>query len=355
MGSRGSLRGGFRELRKVILVGNTKSLSNLQSDERFNSSSRVPEVYDLSGVDCAQQVKSKTNVIRNFLNYLLHHDVCPEYQSQIHAAKAVCDRTDRELPLAMRTQSYLPGDFQTACSEIFGGSLQGTSGQNIEWASDMEGFAGMNPDLAKQTFKIGMATHVSDEVTKSYMEQSTALNIMTTKSYKIGLEVTELIRASDEVKNFYERHSAAKGLKSLGRLIAKTWTPPYKLPKDLTEEERVAEATLEGVTEIHSFLVEDYILETCLVGLKLEVTVREMSFGLKFFDTIHGVFCSFYTLLPNELMIGWRTPEDEPLPYRAKNIAAVTLEDDIDGAEDDMEENADFQQVEENDAKDLSR
>ncbi|KAL9005150.1 MAG: hypothetical protein Q9188_002064 [Gyalolechia gomerana] len=316
-------------------------------------SSRVPEIYDLSGVDCVQQVKSKTNVVRNFLNYLLHHEVCPEYQAQVHAAKAVCDKTDNELPRVTRARSYFPGDFQTACSEIFGGAYRGTSGQNVGWAIDVEGFAGMSPELAKQTFKVGMATHVPDEMAKAYMEQGEALSITTTKAYNAGLEVTELVRASDEVKRFYERHPAAKGLKSLGRLITKSWIPPYRLQEDLTEEEKkLAETNPAGVVETHSFLVEDYVLETCFVGMKFEATIREMSFGLKFFDTTHGVFCSFYTLLPNELMIGWRVPEAEPLPYRGKNDATVAMEDDFDDVEEDMDEKADFQQEEHNDTKD---
>ncbi|KAL9030217.1 MAG: hypothetical protein Q9196_001633 [Gyalolechia fulgens] len=316
-------------------------------------SSRVPEIYDLSGVDRVQQVKSKTNVVRNFLNYLLHHEVCPEHQAQVHAAKAVCDQTDKELPRVTRTQSYFPGDFQTACSEIFGGAYRGTSGQHAGWASDVEGFAGMSLDLAKQTFRVGMASHVPDEVAKAYMEQTEAMSVTTTKAYNAGLEVTELVPASDEVKEFYERDPAAKGLKPLGRLVAKSWVPPYRLRKDLTEEEeKVAETKPASVVETHSFLVEDYILETCFVGMKFDATIREMSFGLEFFDATHGVFCSFYTLLPNELMIGWRVPEAEPLPYRVKNDATTAMEDGLDHVDEDMEENEDFQQEEDNDTKD---
>ena len=343
MGSGRSICGGFRRLRESVLVGNATLYLISPTDGRLNSSSRVPWVYDLSGVDREQQVKSKTNVVRNFLNYLLHHNVCPEYKSQIDAAKAICDLTDKELPMVMQTQASFPGDFQTACSEIFGGSFHGTSGQNVGWASDVEGSAGISAELAKQTFRIGMATHVSDEITSTYMEQSTALSISTTKVYNAALEVTKVIRASDEVKNFYKYHSAAKGLKPLGRIVGKTWIPPYQLPKDLTEEERAAEAVSAPVVDTHSFLVEDYVLETCFVGMKFDVTVREMSFGLKFFDTVHGVYCSFYALLPNELMLGWRVPEAEHLPYRATKVAATALEDDPEGANNDMEDNADFE------------
>ncbi|KAI4146462.1 MAG: hypothetical protein LQ341_002073 [Variospora aurantia] len=301
-------------------------------------SSRVPWLYDLTGPDSVKKVKAKTNIIRNFLNYLLHHDVCPEYRSQIVSARGVCDLADKELPMVMQAQSYLPGEFQTACSEIFGGSFRGIHGETPAWATDARDLIGMKLDLAKQTFRIGMSTHVSDEVAKAYVEQNENSDITTTKIYKLALEITELIRASTEVKTFYEHHPAAKGLKPLGRLVAKTWDPPFRLPQDLTPEEKAAEASWKPQSEVHGFLVEDYVLETCFVGMKLEVTVREMSFGLKFFDTVHGIFCTFYTLLPNELMIGWKIPEAEPLPYREKNKEASVPAGNLDGVEDSMED-----------------
>ncbi|KAL8906996.1 MAG: hypothetical protein Q9207_001682 [Kuettlingeria erythrocarpa] len=306
-------------------------------------SSRVPWVYDVSGPDSVKLVKAKTNVIRNFLNYLLHHDVCPEYKHQILAARAVCDLTDKELPMVMKAQNLLPGNFQTACSEIFGGTFQGVHGNVPGWDDNAVRLIGMSEDLAKQTFRVGMSTHVSDAVASSYMDQNEKNNLTTARSYDTGLEITKLIPASAEVNAFYQQHPAAKGLKPLGQLVAKTWVPPYQLPRDLTEEEKADEEGRPGrLATTHNFLVEDYVLETCFVGMKLEVTVREMSFGLEFFDAVSAVLCSFYTLLPNELMLGWRIPEAEHLPYRKSNNDAGVLGEHI-GQEEDLEEHADQQ------------
>ncbi|KAL9588574.1 MAG: hypothetical protein Q9203_002619 [Teloschistes exilis] len=286
-------------------------------------SSRLPQHYDLTTVNSAKDVQSKTNIIRNFLNYLLHHDVCPEYKDQIFAARNICDLADIELSKTMRAQTLFPGDFQTACSEIFGGICRDTFVRNPGWAEEFESDFGMHPDVAQQTFKIGLATQTSDEISKMYMDQGNALDIQMTNIYDIGLEVTEVIYARAEIKNFYEKHEAAKGLKSLGKLRAKIWHPPHTPPQDLTEEEKAAarKTASSPAEEIYEFLIEDYILENCFVGMKMEVTVREMSFGLKFFDKILGAYCSFYTILPNEIMVGWRKPEDEPLPMRKKGAA----------------------------------
>ncbi|KAL9581623.1 MAG: hypothetical protein Q9212_003791 [Teloschistes hypoglaucus] len=286
-------------------------------------SSRLPQHYDLTTVDSAKDVQSKTNVIRNFLNYLLHHDVCPEYKDQIFAARNICDLADIELSKTMRALTLFPGDFQTACSEIFGGTCRDTFVRNPGWAEEFESDFGMHPDVAQQTFKIGLATQTSDEVSKMYMDQGNALDIQMTNIYDIGLEVTEVIYARADIKIFYEKHEAAKGLKSLGKLRAKTWHPPHTPPQDLTEEEKAAaqKTASTPAEEIHDFLIEDYILENCFVGMKMEVTVREMSFGLKFFDKMLGAYCSFYTILPNEMMTGWRKPEDEPLPMKKRGAA----------------------------------
>lgn len=296
----------------------------------------MPQLYYLSSINAVVDIRAKTNIIRNFLNYLLHHDVCPEYKTQIFAARAVCDLTDAELPKAMKAQSLFPGDFQTACSEIFGGVYQGTYAKNPEWAPEAESYAGMSPEVAQQTFRIGLATQVSDEVAQCYKAQNVARDLKTLKVYNAYLEVIELIPADDGIKRFYEKHPAAKGLSSLGRLKAQSWDPPFKPFKDLTEEERIAEARSTRTTETFEFLLEDYVLETCFLGMKFEATVHDLSFGLKFFDNISAVFCSFYETIPNERLIGWRVPEDEPLAPREKNMVATALAEALDGEQEDM-------------------
>ena len=304
---------------------------NCPVDFHLHSSSRVPQLYYLSSVNAVKDVKAKTNVIRNFLKYLLHHDVCPEYKSQVIAACDICNLTDQELPKTMKAQSYFPGDFQTACSEIFGGIYQGKYAKNPHWAPDAESYAGMSPEDAHRTFKIGLAAQASDEVTKRYREQNAAGNLETLKVYNACLEITELLPADDGIRRFYAKHPAAKGLSALGRLKAKSWDPPFKPFRDLTAEERLAETKFP--MELYEFFVEDYVLDDCFVGMKFETTVHDLSFGLKFFDNISGVFCSFYGTIPNERLIGWRKPEDELLAPREKNIVTSALEDVVGGEE----------------------
>lgn len=98
-------------------------------------------------------------MIRNFLNYLLHHDVCPEYKDQVYAARSLLDQADRELWLCVRAGRSLPGAFNTACSELFGGALGGLWVGDQDWykkISDKLPDIGVSPQMAKKAFKVGL-------------------------------------------------------------------------------------------------------------------------------------------------------------------------------------------------------
>ena len=78
----------------------------------------------------------------------------------------------------------------------------------------------------------------------------------------------------------------------------------------------------------------DEILKKCFVGMKFITVVKELSFGVLYFDSLLGIFCSFCKVLPNEEMIGWREPETTWLPMREK----IDLEGNSDHDEDETTE-----------------
>ena len=293
-------------------------------------SSRLPVVYDLTSL---RQIKSHTTVIFNFLNYLLHHDVAPEYRSQIYAARTICTLAEKELWQIVQAQAMLPGDFNTACSEIFGGIFKGLYATGEEdWAQGVEMTKrGMSPEMARKTFKVGLAANAGRDIFERYKTQSEAKTIGITSITDVALEVIALTPATPQVQNIYV-HDLAKGLKPLGILKAKTWYNPYSEDEDLTEEEEaaLAAATTEREVKEYTFWVEDYVLDKCFLGMKFETTVTELSFGVSYFDALFGVYCSFYRVLPNEMMYGWREPGPK-LPMRKKNIMSGGAEAVDDG------------------------
>jgi hypothetical protein len=275
-------------------------------------------------------VKYNVNIIRNFLNYLLHHDVCPEYKDQINAARAICDKAQTELWSVAELLPLLPGDFNMACSVIFGGMYQGLYAEKQQWMEglDLEFNAGMSPEQARKTFKMALAANANDGMFDKYRKQleEKACKVMSTE--ETGLEVTEILLPHQEARALYAQRQCA-GLKTIGKMKARTWLPPVTEDEDLTEEEEAALAGTTPVIKDYEFWIEEDLLHKCFVGMKFEAKVTHLSFGVSYFDAIAGVHCSFYQMLPNKLMEGWRQPEKEWLPYKARGPGGPDLDDDF--------------------------
>ena len=261
-------------------------------------------VFDLC---TPERIQLCTSTISNFLNYLIHHDVCAEYRDDIDATRALCRQAEKELWQIVRANAMLPGNFNQACSIIYGGSYQNNYIGDQDWAQGLEEHKGMDPKLARHTFKYGFTANASDEMYERYKSQAASRSIGITSSIDTGLEVTELILADRQTLKIYDHQSAA-GLRALGKLKARTWYHPGDPDEDLTEEEEQAGGVTSREVKEYEFWVEDELLQRCFVGMKLETTVRHLSFGLDFFEDVTGLYCSFYRILPNELMLGWKEP-----------------------------------------------
>lgn len=295
----------------------------------------IPIAFDIYS---EESIKSKTNVIRNFLNYLLHHDVCPKYNDQIYAARNALDQADKELWLIVQVGRLLPGGFNSACSEMFGGAIRGLYVGDQEWVKEVFTTipdAGISPQLARKTFKTGLIARGNDRMFELYKKQDDANKIKVMNEIETGLQITELLPAEQEVLDLY--HSAVgQGLKPLGRLRAKTWYYPGAPLEDLTEEEEAAAAKAPKQIKDYELWVEDKVLAKCFVGMRFITTVKELSFGALYFDEVRGVYCSFYDALPNDAMIGWREIEKTWLPMREKPVEDGEGGDELEaGAEGD--------------------
>ncbi len=253
----------------------------------------------------------------------------------------------------------LPGDFNMACSEIFGGSYQGMYSTDRAWMEDLETEcnAGISPERARNVFKIGLAANASEEMFPKYRQQLNERACRVVSVEDVGFEVTEIILANETVLNLYGQEKYAD-LKAIGKMKAKTWLSPHAPDEDLTEEEETYLKANGPDLKSYEFWVEEEILGKCAVGMKFEATVRETSFGLTYFDAFLGVHCSFYKLLPNELMSDWKEIENAWLPMKRKNMLAGSAgsEDQEEGLEDGEEkgQGASIKQVEDAAEKDVA-
>ena len=264
-----------------------------------HSSSRLPQVLDYGEEG---QLKSYIAVIRNFLNYLLHHDVCQEYNGQINSARAICDLAEKELWKVRKASWALPGDFNIACSTLFGGCYQGLYAGDQEWAKGMELTVGMSDQVAWRTFKFGIAALGYNQAER-FADLAISSNNRIVKTKMTGLEVTKITYADEDTRQFYKDQEP--GLRVLGKLYAKDWKCPTTAGEDLTDDEK---ARPPPELEEYEFWVEEAVLDVCFVGMKMEGTVRDLNCGVQFLDQVQAVYSSFFTFLPNERMIGWKDP-----------------------------------------------
>ena len=296
-------------------------------------SSRLPAAFNM---ETEQQIKSHIAVIRNFLNYLLHHDVCPEYKDQIDAARDTCNVAEKQLFSVSQACRLLPGDFNKACSVIFGGQYQNTYIGDHEWTKDLNFDKGMSEDQARRIFLAGLAAHGDNEVFRKYNKYVTKKRARIVENISTDLEIVGMECANPEILSYYNsKDNPVKGLLPLGILRVKTWKNPEDPPEDLTEEEELERAGKPQEIKSYTFWVEDHVMSKLFVGMKFTARVYKLSFGVWFLDTVLAAYCSFYRVLPNEKMLGWK--EHKYLPPRAAHrppdLQIVTRQEDADAEE----------------------
>ena len=292
-----------------------------------SSSYEMPNVFLL---DSEAKLKKLTHVIRNFLNYLLHHDVCPEYKDQIHAAKQTCDIAEVQLWTIRQAIALMPGPFNKACSVLFGGQyVNFLPDKEKEFVSDFE----MSRTRANEIFTGGMAAYGTIELIEKYNEATQSGVPLLARTVRSFLEVTGIKFSDRETRELYEDPvMRAVTLEPVGKLLAKTWYCPADCPEDLTEEEEAERAKTGRPVEEYEFWIEDSILEKLFVGLKFEADIRELTFGIKFFDTAFNFLPAFYQYIPNDLMSDWREHKlvprrDEPAAIESRSAEDPELLD----------------------------
>ena len=299
-------------------------------------SRRAPYYY---GFEIKAQVDTVTKVLINFMNYLLHHDVCPEYADDVLAARNICKTANAEMWACAEAQRWLPGDFNIACSTLFDGSYGKLYDGTMTWMpeeSGSKGFVGMTADVAREVVKFAIAGAASEEVYQSWYNMATEDTIEVIEVLQAtGLEITAVDNVDNETRAFYKEQSTE--YRPVGKIRAKPWTNPEGPPEDLTPEEKAAlDKQTEGnnsgnkkgsstqiAEPVYEFFIEEVILQHLFVGMKIEATIRKLNCGVWYFDEVLRAYCSFDTYLCNELMVGWKEPR--PIDH-----TPVKLDDGLD-------------------------
>ncbi|KAF2396566.1 hypothetical protein EJ06DRAFT_224557 [Trichodelitschia bisporula] len=292
--------------------------------QAYLSSAWTSNHFDLSDED----VELMTRIMTNFYNYLLHHDVCPEYKEDILAAREVCVQAKEELGAIRQIFTKLPGAFNKACSILF--SDGSTSSRNYDILPDDDETAVqtvMNMGSARVTFMTAIGA-LGDEAMFEAISSPTqkvkaneviefdssgwVSRFTVGKDVWVGLEVVSTHVPDEETMAFYAVQDTASGtasLKPLGELECRFWKQPTFEEMDLPEG---CDPYSDVPKEVTLWLEED-ILEHFAEGMKIRACIRRLEVGgegIWYLEQMVNVWCSFFKLIPNELALEmkWREP-----------------------------------------------
>ncbi|KAH0127800.1 hypothetical protein KCU84_g13451, partial [Aureobasidium melanogenum] len=229
---------------------------------------------------------------RNFYNYLLHHNVCPEFESQIQAARKVCDLADIELFNVVVVNERLPGPFNTAVSATHGGTVAGVYSGDHEW----EDSSAINRTLqdCQDIVKFAISAYGSEQ---QYDKVGDVSKFQTVYQEQISLEVTKVEMADEATRALYDAAREKKPfLVALGKLHCRRWT--YPLAPNFNHS--VEALKRQQIEHTMTLWVEENILQYCAVGMKIEGEVRELDIGIKWLDSVRAISPSIFEWLPNE-------------------------------------------------------
>lgn len=288
----------------------------------------------LYGYETKQQVEMLTTTLERFMDYLLQHDVCPEYKAEVLASRNFCRTALDELWSVAQIANRLPGSFNVACSTLFDGMYGRNYDGQTSWEpedSKEQVFVGYSSELAMQIMHFGVAGAATEAVYQYYqvIADGGARFEIEEIIEGSGFEVTKIEMPSEECIEMYRSNS--DNFKPVGRMYAKAWQLPDAAPEDLTPAEYEAKETemakrksqlredknetstttpeTSGDTPTdYVFLVDADILQHFRIGTRVEATIYKLNCGIHFFDSVLRWFPSFDIYLANELMLGYKEP-----------------------------------------------
>ncbi|KAK0378147.1 argonaute siRNA chaperone complex subunit Arb1 [Colletotrichum limetticola] len=258
--------------------------------------------------DYAQMGKA-VGLLENFLTYILHHDVCPEYDANVKEALDLCQKAKVDLPLSHQALLRFPGQFNLALSELFC--------NDFFFFGDAEEFQRPMDFSPEAVFKVAMAMNATQEQFNAVANGLRYGTIEVIGEEECSVEIISIHRPNDEAHRLTRSIRLGKGhrFEPVGIIITKPCVieDGYDYGEDiiLSDEQR------------DTFYLEDSILQRLKPGFKLQLCVCELNIGIKFVKQARQVLVEWYTFLPQNLMRHYKepVPNERPAPSAIKEDA----------------------------------
>ncbi|KAF9872294.1 argonaute siRNA chaperone complex subunit Arb1 [Colletotrichum karsti] len=287
-------------------------------------------------------------IIENFLNYVLQHDVCPEYADNIRHALSYCDRAKIDLPLTHQALISFPGQFNLAMCELFcpdfffinEGEGEG-EGDNLASFKRRDDF---NPAaVAKLALAVGVVHMGVDKVKAGMMlravdniEKAKTTDEASVKVPKVlgeencSMEVADIHRAPkslcEAIGGIRVGDDMTYGFTAMGKLVLRPCIiqDGYDHGDDGSIEATKANDGADERTDVeagtsdvlHTFIVDDDILGRLQPGFKMQLCIVHLDNGVSFIKQVRSIFVAWHTFLPQNLMAHFKEPvaNDRPAP-----------------------------------------
>ncbi|EPS43523.1 hypothetical protein H072_2487 [Dactylellina haptotyla CBS 200.50] len=223
---------------------------------------RVPFSF---GMKTTENIDIAVGTIRNFLNWIIYHNVCPEHTDNLKLALKTCDMAAQELPICSILSDQFPGELNKACSTLFGGywsMITPQSWEKVDGEEIKKTEPGVSYERARSTYQallpeLPFQNESGDLPTEVYREYG-SFEVISTWLPEPG---SPLI---------------------LGKIHCQSWTP---------EESSPIESKWGGPDGL-TLYCEKIIAQYVYPKMHICCTLHELDNGFIYFDEITGVMCS---------------------------------------------------------------
>ncbi|KAI1775083.1 Argonaute siRNA chaperone complex subunit Arb1-domain-containing protein [Hypoxylon cercidicola] len=247
-------------------------------------------------------IRKAAELVKNFLNYVFMHDVCPEYTSDITAARITCDIAPLELQSIHELYRDLPGDFNIAVNSLF-------YDRKVEKLDVTENF----DKLVMFRLTAIFSALLSDDIKMKLVNEEDPTTVQVSNTKEETYEVVDVIRPRPEHILAVEEELEKNGQGGKGKPAGILKLKPSIIDFGYDNIPRSDEADM-GNAEVEEYLLEDELLAKFKKGMKIKAIVGELNLGIRFIQEVEDIRVSFDTFLPQMLMENWKEPVPNTRP-----------------------------------------
>ncbi|KAI1081586.1 hypothetical protein F5B20DRAFT_534533 [Whalleya microplaca] len=249
-----------------------------------------------------EAIRKAADLVKNFLNYVMRHDVCPEYIDDLMMAKSICEIAPVEMRSMHELLKELPGTFNTACRSLFCDGLV----NDLEKAENLSTFftfrltvvlwANANQNTKEQILQIKEPEDIHVIETKEEVYEVVDVTRPRRQDIKMVEEQLEVVGKGNKVQ-------------PAGILMLK----PSIIESGYDNAPRLDETDLSGA-KTEKYVLEAHTIRKIEKGMKFKLVVCELNIGIRFIKEIVDARVSFDTFLPQSLMENWKEPVENERP-----------------------------------------